>query len=332
MSDIIIAVDAMGGDLAPVETVKGCVQALENENIRLVLVGRESEITAELEKYSYDKDRLSVADAPEVIGNDESPTAAIKQKKNSSIVVGLNMLKNGEAGAFLSAGSTGALLTGATVIAGRIKGVKRPALATVFPNTKGYTFLIDVGANVDAKPEYLVQFAKMGSVYMENIMGVENPRVGLVNIGAEKEKGNELVKAAYTLLEKAEVNFIGNVEARDIPLGAVDVAVCDAFVGNVILKYSEGLSKGILSMLKEELMATTVSKIGAALSKGAFASLKKRFDYTEVGGAPFLGVNGLVVKAHGSSNAKAFKNAINQCSYFIEKDIVKKIEEKISGE
>lgn len=329
MGDIIIAVDAMGGDLAPFETVKGCVLALEKKDIKLILVGKESEITAELSKYSYDKDRISIVNATEVIQNEEAPTVAIKQKKDSSIVVGLNMVKNGEAGAFVSAGSTGALLTGATVIVGRIKGVKRPALATIFPNTKGYTFLIDVGANVDAKPEYLVQFAQMGSVYMENLMDIKDPKVGLINIGTEKGKGNELTKGTYGLLEKAGINFVGNVEAREIPLGEVDVAVCDAFVGNVILKYSEGLSKGILSMIKEELMATTVSKIGALLSKGAFKSLKKRFDYTEIGGAPFLGINGLVVKAHGSSDAKAFKNAIRQCSYFIEKDIVKKIEEKL---
>lgn len=329
MGDIIVAVDAMGGDLAPLETVKGCVLALEDKNIKLAIVGKQSEIDAELSKYSYDKTRISVINASEVIQNDDTPTAAIKEKKDSSMVVGLNMLKNGEAGAFVSAGNTGALLTGATVIVGRIKGVKRPALATIFPNTKGYTFLIDVGANVDAKPEYLVQFAQMGSVYMENVMNVKNPRVGLINIGAEKGKGNELTKEAYALLENAGVNFVGNVEAREIPLGEVDVAVCDAFVGNVVLKYSEGLSKGILSMLKEELMATTVSKIGALLSKGAYERLKKRFDYREVGGAPFLGVNGLVVKAHGSSDAKAFKNAIKQCSYFIEKDIAKKIEEKM---
>ena len=332
MESIRIAVDAMGGDNAPAATIAGCADALAKGDARvhLLLVGQKDAIEAELAKHSADKSRYTIIDAPEVIGTDEAPTAALRQKKNSSLVVGLNLVKSGEAGAFVSAGSTGALLAGATLIVGRIKGVERPALATVLPNAKGWTFHIDVGANVDAKPSYLVQFAQMGAVYMESVMNVPNPRVGLINIGAEREKGNALTKEAYELLEAAQgINFTGNVEPRDLPLGAVDVAVCDAFVGNVILKYSEGFSKAMFGMIKEELMGGFASKIGAALSKGAFGRLKKRFDYKEVGGAPFLGLNGLVVKAHGSSDARAFMNAIRQCCEFIDKDVTGKIAKNI---
>jgi len=332
MDKIRIAVDVMGGDHAPVETVKGCAAALAEGDARvhLLLVGQEDKIRAEAAKHQMDETRYEIIHAPEIIGTDEVPTTAIRRKKDSSLVVGLNLVKSGQAGAFVSAGSTGAILTGATVIVGRIKGIERPALATILPNEKGWTFYIDVGANVDAKPSYLVQFAQMGSIYMESIMGIDSPSVGLVNIGAEAEKGNALTKEAYEMLAAAKgFRFAGNVEPRDLPHGAVDVAVCDAFVGNVILKYSEGFAKAMLGMIKTELTAGFWSTVGAALAKGAFGRLKKRFDYTEVGGAPFLGLNGLVVKAHGSSNAKAFKNAIRQCGNFIDKDIVKKIEQSI---
>jgi glycerol-3-phosphate acyltransferase PlsX len=235
------------------------------------------------------------------------------------------MVNRGEASAFVSAGSTGALLTGATVLIGRIKGVERPALAVLLPNEKSFTFLIDCGANVDAKPAYLLQFAHMGSVYMENVVGAASPRVGLINIGAEREKGNSLTKEAYGLLESSGLNFIGNLEARDIPLGAADVAVCDAFVGNVILKYTEGFTQAMFGRIKTELTSSLASKLGALLSKGAFKRLKKGFDYSDVGGAPFLGLKGLVVKAHGNSDARAIRGAINQCVLFTEKDIVGKI-------
>lgn len=338
MDKVIIAVDAMGGDHGVKMAVEGAVMALEDTDIsKVILVGRESEIRLVLVELEYDQShRIEIVNADEVIDPEEIPTVAIKSKKNSSIVVGLNLVKNGQAAAFVSAGSTGAVLAGATVIVGRIKGIKRPALGVVLPNTKGYTLLIDSGANVDAKPEYLLQFAQMGSVYMQSIMDVSKPRVGLINVGTEQEKGNMLTKEAYDILESAafttDLNFIGNVEGREIPLGAVDVAVCDAFVGNIILKYSEGFAKGIMSMLKEELMADRVSKLGAALSKKAYDRLRKRFDYTEVGGAPFIGLNGLVVKAHGSSNAKAIKNAVKQCAKFIKADVVGKIKEQINAE
>lgn len=325
-----IAIDAMGGDNAPVEIVKGAVEALKEITYNIALVGKEDIVKAELSKYSYDNSRITVVNADEVIENCDTPTVAIKQKKNSSMVIGLNMVKKGDADAFVSAGNTGALLTGSTVIVGRIKGIERPALGTLLPTEKGVTMMLDSGANVDAKSSYLPQYALMGSVYMENVMGIKNPKVGLVNIGAEKEKGNAMVKEAYELLENTGgINFVGNTEARDITKGDVDVIVCDAFVGNVILKLMEGFGKTMLHILKKELMADLVSKIGALISKGAFKRVMKYFEYDDKGGAPFLGLKGLVVKAHGSSDYKAVKGAIKQCSIFMDNDIVNKITEKI---
>ena len=325
MAGISIAVDAMGGDNAPKEIIKGAVEALADKRVHILLVGKEDVIKNELSAYGSLSDRVKIINAASVIGNDEQPTSAIRQKKDSSIAVGLKLLNDGQAGAFVSAGATGALLTGATLLVGRVKGVERPALGTLLPNEKGFSLLIDSGANVDAKPVYLRQFAEMGSIYMENVMNIKKPRVGLLNIGAEREKGNMLTKEAYGLLESADINFVGNVEARDVPLGAADVVVCDAFTGNVLLKYTEGFARAVLGMIKKELMASPTAKIGALLAKGAFANLKKSFDYREVGGAPFLGLKALVVKAHGSSDAKAFRSAINLCTEFVEKDIVSKI-------
>ena len=333
MDKMVIAVDAMGGDLGVDAAVEGALLALDDADIsKIILVGREDEIGLTLNRNAYNKKRIEILHASEVIGADEPPVTALKSKANSSIVLGLNLVKNGEAAAFVSAGSTGAILAGGTTIVGRIKGIKRPALGVLLPNISGFTFLVDSGGNVDAKPEYLVQFAQMGSIYMESVMGIKNPRIGLVNVGAEREKGNAVSKEAHGLLEDAGLglNFVGNVEGRGIPLGEVDVAVCDAFVGNIILKYSEGFAKGIMSMLKEELTADGLSKFGALLSKKAYGRLRQRFDYTEVGGAPFIGLNGLVVKAHGSSNAKAIKNAVGQCFKFISADVVGLIREKIS--
>jgi glycerol-3-phosphate acyltransferase PlsX len=321
----------MGGDNAPSEIVKGAVGALGDERIKLLLFGKLDILETELAKHSYPKDRLEIVDAPEVIQNDESPTQAISGKRNSSIVMGLNAIKDKKATSFVSAGATGALLAGATIITGRIPGVARPALGTLLPNETGRTFLIDSGANVDSKPAYLAQYAVMGSVYMENVVGVANPRVGLLNIGAEKGKGNTLAKEAYPLLESAGVNFVGNIEARDIPKGAADIIVCDAFAGNILLKYTEGFANSLFHLLKKELMASPVSKAGALLSKGAFGRLMKLFDYTEVGGAPFLGLKGLVVKAHGSSNARAIEVAIRNCVSFAENDIASKIEERLKN-
>jgi len=322
----IIALDAMGGDNAPAAIIAGAIAALANPKISLMLVGQEDAINSELSKYDYDKSRISIVNAASVIENDDNPVSAIKRKKDSSMVVGLNLLKSKQAQAFVSAGNTGALLAGATLIVGRIKGIERPAIATVLPTTNNPFLLIDSGANVDCKPSYLVQFAMMGSVYMEAVLGVNKPKVGLINIGTEEEKGNALVKETYPLLGNTGLNFVGNVEAKELPFGAVDVAVCDAFVGNVVLKLSEGLSKALLGMVKDAMMSTLRAKIGAMLSMSALRGLKKKFDVSEVGGAPFLGLNALVVKAHGSSDARAITGAINQCAKFISNDIVTKIE------
>ena len=331
MSDKVIAIDAMGGDNAPIETVKGAVVASKTVKYNLALVGKEDIINAELSKYQYDKSKIQVVNATEIIENCDTPTEAIKTKKDSSMVVGMNMVKEGNAVAFVSAGNTGALLTGANIIVGRIKGVKRPALGTMLPTEKQRVLMLDSGANVDAKPEYLLQYAHMGSIYMEYVEGRKNPRVGLVNIGTESEKGNALVKEAYQLLDKAEgLNFAGNTEARDITLGNVDVIVCDAFVGNVILKVMEGLANTVLRLLKKALLSSIITKIGAFLSKPAFKRLKRDFfEYDDIGGAPFLGLKGLVVKAHGSSDAGAVAGAIKQCEKFIDADIVNKIAERM---
>jgi len=316
MKALTIAIDAMGCDNGPSVVVDGATQASERfPNVKLVLVGKEDVIRYELARYK-ETNQISILHAPEVITPDEVPTSAIRQKKASSLVVGLKAVKEGQASGFVSAGSTGALLTGATVIIGRKKGVERPALGTPIPTKKGFTLLLDCGANMDCKPSYLVRFGQIGAEYMQKALGVENPKVGLINVGTEAEKGNVAAKEAYTLLAESGLNFVGNIEGREVPEGAVDVAVCDGFVGNIVLKFMEGLSKTMMGMIKEELMSTTVSKLGALLAKGAFGNIKKRFDYREVGGAPFLGLNSLVVKAHGSSDAFAMKNAIIKCIEF----------------
>ena len=327
----IVAVDAMGGDNAPLEIVKGSVLAIsENSDIKIILVGIKEKIEECLSLINFKNyERLEIVNATSVIETNETPTTAIKEKKDSSMVVGLNLLKENKASAFVSAGNTGALLTGSTLIVGRIRGVLRPCLATLLPTSAGFVFLGDVGANVDSKPEYLLQFAKMGSVYMENVLKTENPKVGLINIGEEREKGNSLTKEAYGLLEGSNVNFCGNIEARDISAGKADVVVCDGFVGNIILKHTEGLAYTLMGIIKKELMATTKSKIGALLAKGAFKNIKKRFDYKEIGGAPFLGLKQLVIKAHGSSDERAIKSAINQAYIFISNDITNKIKKKL---
>lgn len=330
LDNIIIAIDAMGGDNAPKDIVKGTIEYIKsNEGIKVILVGQEDLINAELNKYSFNSEQISIVNALEIITNEDSPTVAIKKKKNSSMVVGLKLVKDGTAQAFISAGNTGALLTGSTLIIGRVQGVERPALGVLLPNKKGASLLLDVGANVDAKPQYLLQFAKMGSVYMENVMNLKNPKVGLINIGSEEEKGNLLIKEVFPLIKESEINFIGNVEAREISSGNADVLVCDAFVGNVILKYSEGFSKFLLSMIKNELMSSFMSKLGALLCSNAFKNLKSKFDYSHIGGAPLLGLKALVVKAHGNSDYMSIKGAINQCVTFIEHDITEKIKKII---
>ena len=331
---INIAVDAMGGDDAPGVVVKGAASALNALNgFNVILTGRRELIEEELNGSSYPKDRLSIVDATEVIEMAEPPVAAVRQKKDSSIVVGLNMVKNGEADAFMSAGSTGAVLAGGQLIVGKQKGVKRAPLAPVIPTEKGISLLLDCGANVDARPDHLLQFAYMGSIYMRDIAGVPDPRVALVNIGAEKEKGNALVKETYPLLAEAaqrgDINFIGNIEARDIVSGNADVIICEAFVGNVIIKLIEGVGLTILDIIKESVMSSTRSKIGGALIKPALKEGMGKFDVSNYGGAPLLGLKGLVVKAHGNSSESEIKNTVLQCYSFVRKDITSKISDSI---
>ncbi|MBR1874671.1 MAG: phosphate acyltransferase PlsX [Eubacterium sp.] len=333
--DVTVALDAMGGDYAPAETVKGAVEAVkEFGNIRVILVGRKDMIDPELGKYEdYPKDRISVVNATEIIDMGEVPTLAIKEKKDSSLVVAMRLVKSGEADAIVSAGSTGAILVGGQLVVGRIKGVKRPALAPFLPTKAGMSLLIDCGANVDAKPENLVQFAQMGSIYYENVMGVKSPTVGIVNIGTEEEKGNRLVKETTPLLKECkDINFIGSIEARDIPSKPSNVLVCEAFVGNVILKLFEGLAKTFLGVIKKALYKSVKTKIGGALIKGSLKEQLSIFDTKSQGGAPLLGLKGLVVKAHGNSKSFEIKTAIGQCITFKENDISGKIAKAVSDD
>ena len=324
---IKVAVDAMGGDYAPGEMVAGAVEAVNAKpGIQVFLVGQEQAVVSELSKHTYDKDRIQVVNATEVIATEEPPVNAIRKKKDSSIVVGLNLVKQGEADAFVSAGSSGAILVGGQVIVGRSKGVERPPLAPLIPTEKGVSLLIDCGANVDARASHLVQFAQMGSIYMEHVMGIKNPRVASVNIGAEEEKGNALVKETFPLLKECKgINFIGSIEAREIPHGGADVIVCEAFVGNVILKLYEGVGATLISMVKGGMMSTLRSKIGALLVKPALRETLKSFDGSQYGGAPLLGLKGLVVKTHGNSKRTEVRNSIIQCVTFKEQDINGKI-------
>jgi glycerol-3-phosphate acyltransferase PlsX len=327
----VVAVDAMGGDNAPVEIVKGAIDAVNSsDDIKVKLVGIEDVVRQELTKYEYDKDKVEVINATEIITTEEPPVNAIRRKKDSSIVVAMNLVKNKEADAFVSAGSSGAVLVGGQLIVGRIKGIERPPLAPLIPTKDGVALLIDCGANVDARPSHLVQFAKIGSIYMENIVGIKNPRVAIVNIGAEEEKGNALVKETFPMLKNCpDINFIGSIEARDIPSGYADVIVCEAFVGNVILKLYEGVGATLIGKVKEGLMSSLRTKIGALLIKPALKETLKSFSTDEYGGAPLLGLNGLVVKTHGSSKAIEICNSIKQCVDFKNQKINDKIKEKL---
>ena len=335
MAELVrVAVDAMGGDNAPTEIIKGVVEAVHaDERVKVFLVGQEDVVKKELADYSYPAERIEVVHASEVIETGEPPVNAIRGKKDSSIVKGLGLVKNGECDAFVSAGSTGAVLVGGQVLVGRAKGVERPPLAPLIPTENGCSLLIDCGANVDARPSQLVQFARMGSIYMENVMGVKNPTVAIVNIGVEEEKGNALVKETYPMLKECkDINFIGSVEARDIPYGAADVIVCEAFAGNIILKLYEGVAGGLMKKVKEGMMSSLRSKIGALLVKPALKKVLKDFDTSNHGGAPLLGLNGLVVKTHGSSKSTEICNSIIQCVTFKEQKINEKIREAIQQE
>ena len=324
MSEFVhVAVDAMGGDNAPSEIIKGTVQALVScPGLKVTLTGREEVIKAELDKLAYPADRLSILNCREVIEMAEPPVDAIRTKKDSSIVKGLKLVKEGECDAFVTAGSSGAALAGGQLLVGRIKGVERPPLAPLLPTAKGPVLLVDCGANMDPRPSMLLQFAQLGSIYMRNMAGIEKPRVGLINVGTEEEKGNALAKEAHQLLKDCpDINFVGNIETREIPEGIVDVAVTDAFTGNAVLKMYEGVAKVILHELKDALMSSFVSKLGALMIKPALKGMIKTFDASAYGGAPMLGLRGLVVKTHGNSKASEIRNALEQCITFKEKNI-----------
>lgn len=326
-----IILDGMGGDNAPGEIVKGAVEASKLIEDEIVIVGDGDKIEFQLKKYKYSDEKISVKHASEVIENDDAPVRAVRRKKDSSMVVGLNMVKSGEGDLFISAGNTGALMAGALFNLGRIQGIDRPAIASIYPilGTKKPSLLVDAGANSECKPSNLLEFAMMGSIYMEKVLGRENPKIGLVNLGVEETKGSTLTKAAFGLLEKSHLNFSGNIEAREVPLGGADVVVCDGFVGNVILKLTEGLAINIVNLLKKKFTENARAKMGAVLLSKKLRSLKEEFDYTEYGGAPILGVKGPVVKMHGSSNANAVKNSMLKAIPFAEENVVGIISESV---
>jgi glycerol-3-phosphate acyltransferase PlsX len=328
---MIVALDGMGGDFAPDLVIEGAVDAVNELNVDIVITGPEEIINDKLKKYTYPKEKIKIINATEVISNNEHPVMAIRKKKNSSMSLALQLVKNGEADALVSAGSTGAFMAGSLFIVGRIKGIDRPAIAPIMPGKNSPFMLIDCGANADCKPNNLLQFAHMGKIYFENILNVSNPTIGLINIGSEEEKGNELTKAAFPLLKESGLNFVGNVEPRDISAGDVNVLVCDGFVGNTVLKMYEGVASNIFSILKKEIMSSFTTKIGGMLLKPVFSDFKRKFDYKEYGGAAFLGVNGICIKAHGSSDAIAFKNAIRQAKIFYENKVIDKIKNELEN-
>ena len=335
MSEITtVVLDAMGGDNAPAAMIDGAIDAISKEkNVKVILVGIEDVIRKGLEGKTYNPEQIEIVNATEVIETAEPPVHAIRRKKDSSIVVGMKLVKEGKADAFVSAGSSGAILVGGQVIVGRIRGVERPPMAPLIPTAKGVSILVDSGANVDSRPSFLVQWAKMGSIYMENIMGIKNPKVAIVNVGLEEEKGNQLVKETYPLLKACkDINFIGSIEARNIPNGDADVIVCDAFVGNVILKLYEGTAKMLLSKVKTTLMSSLKTKIGALLIKNSLSDTMKSFDAKQYGGAPLIGLNGLVVKTHGNAKAMEVKNSLLQCVKFQREKVNEKIIASISAE
>ncbi len=335
MSEVCkVALDAMGGDNAPSEVVRGAVNATQKEkDIKIFLVGKKVQIEQELSKYSYNKEQIEIVDAAEVIETGEPPVMAVRRKKESSLVKAMYLVKDKTADAFVSAGSSGAILVGGQTIVGRIKGVERPPMAPLIPTAKGVSLLVDSGGNVDARPNFLVQWAKMGSIYMENIVGIKNPKVAIVNVGLEEEKGNALVKETYPLLKECrDINFIGSIEARNIPKGDADVIVCDAFVGNVILKLYEGTASTLIKKIKGAMMSDLKTKIGALLIKKSLKKELKSLDATEYGGAPLIGLNGLVVKVHGNATSKEIGNALIQCVKFKKQKINEKITASLNVE
>ena len=326
-----IIVDAMGGDYAPQAPVAAAVMAADELGVEIILVGKTGDVEKELSQYSYNKDKISIVHADEVITNHEEPAKAVRSKKNASVVVAANMLKQGEGDAMLSMGNTGALLAAGLLIVGRIKGVMRPALATLLPSAKGPKMLIDAGANTNCKPENLVQFAVMGSIYMKNVLSIPKPTVGLMSNGEEEGKGDELTKATYPVLKNAPVNFIGNIEGRDVMEGNADVITCDGFVGNVILKTVEGMGHVVSDKVKGIFTKGFFTKLGALFVMKGLREFRETMDYREYGGAPLLGTKKPVIKGHGSSDAKAVFSAIRQAKKFVETNVINEIENNING-
>ena len=325
-----IIVDAMGGDNAPMAPVEAAVRAVKELDVEIVLVGKKEVVEKELSAYDYPNDKISIANADEVITNHEEPAKAVRSKKNASVVVAANMLKKGEGDAMLSMGNTGALLASGLLIVGRIKGILRPALATLLPSAKGPKMLIDAGANTNCKPENLVQFGIMGSIYMKNVLGIESPTVGLMSNGEEEGKGDELTKETFPLLKKAPINFIGNIEGRDVMEGTADVITCDGFVGNVILKTVEGMGHVVSTKVKNIFMKNLFTKLGAIFVMGGLNEFKQSMDYREYGGAPLLGTKRPVIKGHGSSGGKAVFSAIRQAKKFVETNLIEEIVNNIN--
>lgn len=320
-----IAVDAMGGDYAPLEVVRGAVAAARTDGAEVILVGDPTEIDRVGREAGLPCPGVEVVPASQKVEMGEHPAAALRQKKDSSLAVAAHLVREGRAGALVSAGNTGAAMAFSLFTWGRLAGIERPAIAAPFPTVEGFAVLIDAGANAEVKPRYLLQFAQMGSVYAESVYGRVRPRVGLLNVGTEKEKGTPALQEAYKLLAESDLNFVGNVEGRDVPLGIADVIVCDGFTGNILLKFAEGLAGGLMHLLKKELLGSPRTKLGAYLARPAFTALRRRMDYTEYGGAPLLGLKGLTIISHGSSNAAAIRNAIRVARESLERDVCGKI-------
>jgi glycerol-3-phosphate acyltransferase PlsX len=327
-----IVVDAMGGDWAPAVVVEGAVRAARDLGLEIILVGQQGAVQPELEKYETGGLSLTLYPASEMIEMHEHPAAAVKTKKDSSMVVAMDLIKRREADAFFTAGNSGGALAAALFRLGRSRGIKRPALSTIFPSQtpQGHCFLLDIGANADCRPEYLFQFAIMGSIYAERVLGVPNPRVAILSNGEEEGKGSQLVQEAVPLLKESTLNFVGNAEGKDIPWGLADVVVTDGFTGNVVIKLAEGVSKFLLDVLKTEITSRNVSKLGALLAKPAFDEIKRRLDYREYGGAPLLGVDGVVIVGHGRSDALAIRNGIRVAAQTVENGVLEAITQGIA--
>ncbi len=326
-----IVLDAMGSDNAPMVEVDGAIQAIEEYGNEVILVGDEARVKAEIAKHGFSSDKLTVKHASEVIEMHDPAAISVRRKRNSSIVVGIDLLKKDQADAFVSAGNTGAVVCAATLFLRLLPGVERPGIAIVIPTLKGTSVIIDVGANITSKPIHLMQYGIMADAFSRYILGKTNPTVGLLNVGEEESKGTEFIKEAHTLLSESKLNFSGNIEGRDVYAGKVDIILCDGFVGNVILKISESVADTIMQSLKQEIRANFIATIGAVLSSSAFNELRRKMDYSERGGAPLLGVDGRCIISHGSSSAKAIKNAIRVAAEFVKKDVNKHIVEELES-